>query len=98
MPKYRRHIFNVKSLQKYYQNLKAELNADECLVLVDFAENYVGKMHKEISKMHFGASAQQVSIHTGVYYIRQSSVPHTLSKISNWPPYIFTLVLKVRFG
>ena len=23
---------------------------------------------------------------------------YTLSKISNWPPYIFTLVLKVRFG
>ena len=52
------------------QNLKAELNAYGCLIHVDFAENYVGKMYKEISKMHFDASTQQVSIHTGV----QSSV------------------------
>ena len=87
LPRYKRHIYNVKKQQKYYQDLKADLKAGltdaEFLIHVDFAENFVGKMHQEISKMHYGASAKQVSIHTGVYYLGHSSVPHTFASISD---------------
>ena len=47
LPRYKRHIYNVKNQQKYYQDLKAGLTDAECLIHVDFAENFVGKCIKK---------------------------------------------------
>jgi len=37
---------------------------------VDFSENYALKCNEEIQTMHFGASRQQLSLHTGVFYYK----------------------------
>lgn len=44
------------------------ISEGEVLVRVDFSENYACKYFTEAQSVHFGASRQQVSIHTGVLY------------------------------
>lgn len=44
------------------------LEKDECLLHVDFSENYACKYNKEIQSVHFGGSHKQASLHTGVLY------------------------------
>jgi hypothetical protein len=47
-PKITKHLFNIQNQFKYYQQLKQELTDNECLIHIDYAENYVGKYHEEI--------------------------------------------------
>ncbi|XP_052085082.1 uncharacterized protein LOC127722225 [Mytilus californianus] len=63
-PSYSRHLFNIKNQYKHYKTLKETLSQTECLIHVDFSENYSCKMSKEIQSMHFGASLPQISLHT----------------------------------
>ena len=39
----------------------------ECMIHIDFAENYVAKISREIQSMHFGASQNQITLHTGFF-------------------------------
>ena len=43
---------------------KRELTAKECVLQIDFSENYACKAGTEIQSMHFGASRNQVTLHT----------------------------------
>ena len=43
---------------------KKNLTAEECVLQVDFSENYACKANEEIQSMHFGASRAQVTLHT----------------------------------
>ena len=43
-------------------------------VIVDFSENYNAKYALETQGTHFGASQVQVTLHTGVAYIRDKPV------------------------
>jgi len=56
--------------------VKDNLKENAALIHIDFSENYVGKYTKESQSMHFGASKQQVSLHTGVLYIASSKPPY----------------------
>jgi hypothetical protein len=62
------HTYNIGHQYKELKNLRDHLKSNECVVLVDFSENYAAKYATEIQAVHFGASRSQVTLHTGVYY------------------------------
>lgn len=67
------HFYNIYHQYKEYR--RCIENLDECSVAlhVDFSENYACKLSSEIQAMHFGASRQQMTIHTGVLYSSEDS-------------------------
>jgi hypothetical protein len=66
---YKKHTFNIRNQLHHYRVLQQSMPPTECIIHVDFAENYNGKMAKEIQSMHFGASKPQISLHTGFYKV-----------------------------
>jgi len=62
------HKYNIIPQHTELKNLRANLKSNECVILVDFSENYSTKYSTEIQSVHFGASRSQVTLHTGVYY------------------------------
>jgi hypothetical protein len=82
-PKITKHLFNIQNQFKYYQQLKQELTDNECLIHIDYAENYVGKYHEEIQSVHFGASQPQISLHTGVYFTKDLPGGSTFCTLSD---------------
>ena len=62
---YKRHFFNIKNQFDFFRKMKDNLQGDEALIHVDFAENYVCKWDAEIQSAHFGASKKQLSLQTG---------------------------------
>jgi len=68
--KFRKHIFNIRHQFAHYRKLKGSLAADECIIHVDFAENYSCKHFSEIQSVHFGASHDQATLHDGIFYVR----------------------------
>jgi len=55
------------SIWQLKENMKC-MKCDECIIHIDFSENYVCKFHTETQSVHFGASRLQASVHTGVIY------------------------------
>jgi hypothetical protein len=98
-PKITKHLFNIQNQFKYYQQLKQELTDNECLIHIDYAENYVGKYHEEIQSVHFGASQPQITLHTGVYFTKDlpgGSTFCTLSdSLQHGPSAIWTFIRPV---
>ena len=80
------HLFNnsLKSFQKHYfithhQNkiltsLKNNISSDEAYIVLDFSQNYNAKYHEEIQAVHFGASKKQISLQTGVIYLKDTNI------------------------
>lgn len=66
--KFCRHIFNISHQYTAVKEMKSALSGSDCLVHVDFSENYACKLAEEVQGMHFGASRHQVSLHTGMVY------------------------------
>ncbi|XP_052126378.1 uncharacterized protein LOC113202790 [Frankliniella occidentalis] len=61
-----RHYHQYQAVKKKLDNL-----SNEVLVLkIDYSENYACKYSKEVQGVHFGASRNQVTIHTGVKYTK----------------------------
>ncbi|ROK54672.1 hypothetical protein DPX16_21311 [Anabarilius grahami] len=69
LKKFKRHLFNIKTQFNYYRELKKNMKSNECLIHIDFSENYSCKFHKEIQAVHCASSHQQATLHTGVLYI-----------------------------
>ena len=65
-----RHIYNIRHQYRAISKLKDSLNDDDLVIHIDFSENYQCKYHQEIQSIHFGASQQQISLHTGVAYTK----------------------------
>jgi len=65
--KYRKHSYNIKNQFSHYKTLRQTLKSTECFIHIDFSDNYVGKMSKEIQSKHFGASKVQMTLHTGYF-------------------------------
>ncbi|KAK6168704.1 hypothetical protein SNE40_020096 [Patella caerulea] len=70
-----KHVFNIKHQYSQIRNLKSNLGADNCLIHMDFSENYGCKYHAQVQSAHFGASHHQASLHTCVLYTASSTVP-----------------------
>ncbi|WAR13099.1 hypothetical protein MAR_027279 [Mya arenaria] len=66
---YLKHIYNCRRQYRYFKERRENLGPNECLIHMDFSENYNCKLANEVQSMHFGASKKQISLQTGVYYI-----------------------------
>lgn len=63
----KRHVLNIKSQFSHYRELRLNMSNNECLIHVDFSENYSCKLSSEIQAMHF--NQKQATLHTGVLYV-----------------------------
>ncbi|XP_063233360.1 uncharacterized protein LOC134537058 [Bacillus rossius redtenbacheri] len=83
------HILNIKHQLEVMRNLKTHLDDSQLVMHVDFSENYACKYASETQSVHFGASKEQITLHTGVMYtaggIKESFC--TLSKSLRHDPY-----------
>lgn len=80
--RFRRHVFNIRWQYRAYRQLRENLRNDECLLHVDFSENYSCKYSQEVQAVHFGGSHQQATLHTGVLYTAAEQSPVTFCSIS----------------
>ncbi|KAI4828351.1 hypothetical protein KUCAC02_022447 [Chaenocephalus aceratus] len=72
---FKRHTFNIKSQLTHYRELRKSMTNQECLIHVDFSENYSCKFAAEIQAMHvlwhnFGIKGERPTCHLGTF------VPH----------------------
>jgi len=56
----------VRHQFKQYQESKKQSSVNTATVIIDFSENYNCKYTDEVQSVHFGASNQQATLHTGV--------------------------------
>lgn len=72
-----RHVFNIKNQYKALRILKEKLSQSnkDCIIHIDFSENYSCQYGEEIQAVHFGSSHQQASLHTGIVYTRDEIMP-----------------------
>lgn len=68
LPEFVKHCYRISHQYNFIKNLKDRLTQEECILHIDFSENYVCKYSQEAQSVHFGASQQQASLHTGVLY------------------------------
>jgi hypothetical protein len=54
--RYKKHLFTIRAQYSYYRTKRQSLADNECMIHIDFSENYVCKMSSEIQGIHFGAS------------------------------------------
>ena len=72
MGTFKRHWFTYLKQARLFRECKSKLKANECVIHVDFSENYNCKYHGEVQSVHFGASHQQASLHTVVIHTAYS--------------------------
>lgn len=80
--RFRWHVFNIRWQFRAYRQVRESLGTNECLLHVDFSENYSCKYSEEIQSVHFGGSHQQATLHTGVLYTAAEKSPVTFCTIS----------------
>lgn len=66
--RFKKHIFIIRHQFSQYRYLKGTLHENECMLHIDFAENFVCQYATEIQSVHFGGSHEQATLHTGVLY------------------------------
>lgn len=81
MKAFKSHCYKIRHQNKSFKECKEHLSDTEAAIIIDFSENYNCKLHEEIQSYHFGASRHQVTLHTGVLYMRDKS-PLSFSSIS----------------
>ncbi|WAR19946.1 hypothetical protein MAR_001784 [Mya arenaria] len=69
-----RHVFNIRHQYKSLKYLQQKMTHEEIMVHIDFSENYNTKYANEIQSVHFGASKQQIRLHTGIAYLGDDKV------------------------
>ncbi|XP_045199124.2 uncharacterized protein LOC123553489 [Mercenaria mercenaria] len=69
------HFFNIQHQYRSVTELKKRLTEKDVLIHIDFSENYTCKYESEVQSCHFGASQRQISLHTGVIYTKDETVP-----------------------
>ena len=67
-----RHHFVSEEQSKYLKSLKEGLKEGECLILLDFAENYTLLIQDEVQSHHW--SGQQATLHNVVVYFLESQI------------------------
>lgn len=72
---FRNHLFNIRHQYQMHQKLKETMTKEDCLIHIDFSENYSCKYNSEIQSVHFGGSHQQATLHTGVLYVESATMP-----------------------
>lgn len=75
------HIYRISHQYNAIKCLETKMGKTECVIRIDFAENYSNKYHNEIQSTHFGANRQQTTIHDGV--VRVNDTEKSFATISN---------------
>ena len=63
-----KHEFTIAHQYQTLKVLKQNLTENDCLIHMDFSENFNTKYSEEIQSFHFGGSRTQISLHTVVVY------------------------------
>jgi len=94
LPSFLKHVYNIDHQYVEMKEKRLALQCNEVLILVDFSENYLSKYTDEIQSVHFGASRNQISLHTGViYYMDQCISFCTVSSSLRHDPSIRTIFI-----
>ena len=64
------HAYRVWHQLSFSKNLKSTIKLNEIFMTIDFSENAVLKYAEETQSVHFGASKQQLTLHTGGFYYK----------------------------
>ncbi|MEQ2213903.1 hypothetical protein XENOCAPTIV_023108 [Xenoophorus captivus] len=67
--RFKMHHFNIKQQYAFCCELKKMMSEEEALVHVDFLENCSCKYSSQVQAVHFRASHQLATLHTGVSYV-----------------------------
>ena len=67
------HEYKIVHQFRAIKNQKQNLRENECLLLLDFSENYCCKYETEVQAVHFGANRMQLTLHTGMIYTSKGS-------------------------
>lgn len=67
------HIFNIVYQYRTISDLKKDMNCNDVLVVIDFSENDLCKYAHEIQSVHFCGSHKQITLHTGVVYLKHTN-------------------------
>lgn len=70
LPIFLKHVYLVTHQHQAFRTIKLNLDFDEVVLAFDFSTNYVGKCREEIQSSNYGASKQQISLRTGIFYYR----------------------------
>lgn len=71
--KYMKHCGRIKKQFKAIREKKENLEDDEIIIHIDFSENFSGKFAEEIQSVHFGSSRSLITLHTGVFYVKNEN-------------------------
>ena len=73
---FRKHVFNIHHHYHVQRELRqrCQTTSNECGLHIDFSENYSCGYSSEIQRVHFGASHNQATLHTGILYVDQDTV------------------------
>lgn len=74
MVRFKIHSFNIGNQLKHYRLTKENLQENEALLHIDFAENFQTKLSREIQSMHFGASQSNYNSHRSLLQRKQFSL------------------------
>ena len=66
------HVYTIVNQHNVMSAKKEDLLQNEVLLHVDFSENWTVKTLTAVQSAHFGASLQQVTLHTGVTYFQNN--------------------------
>jgi len=70
LPDFKQHHYRAYHQQAQLAALRAKLSCNECVLVIDYSENYLCKYASETQSVHFGALRRQLTLHTGVLYYR----------------------------
>lgn len=62
------HEFRIAHQRKALRGVIESLCTEEMFLMIDFSENYSIKYGSEVQAVHFGASREQYTLHTGMLY------------------------------
>jgi len=78
----RKHVYNIQHQYQSYRQLRSKLSDHDCIIQIDFSENYLCRYSREIQATHFGGSHKQATLQTGILYVGQQE-PKSFCTISN---------------
>lgn len=72
--RFKKHFFNIKQQYHSYRICIDTLLPNEAVIHIDFSENYNCKLAEEVQGHHFGASRNQITLHTCVLYTKTDEI------------------------
>ncbi|CAB3256475.1 unnamed protein product [Arctia plantaginis] len=84
MFKFKKHAYNIHHQYIEHQRCIKNLDDNTVTIHIDFSENYATKLSTEIQAMHFGASRNQITLHTGLIYSNRDTLPFCSISANNY--------------